>query len=89
VPLCDLPVAYWVKDGKCQNAEEFFGLYLAALDEELMELYTYIGIHKPASAPSVEELDEEARSAESQTEEGRRDYTVRQLFFLSAVSQSR
>ena len=70
-----------VKDGKHQNAEEFLGLYLDALDEELVELHTYISAHKPASTPSVEELGEEAQLAERQTEVGKRDYTVRQLHF--------
>jgi hypothetical protein len=62
-----------VKDGKWQDAEEFLGLYLDALDEELVELHANISIHKPASAPSVEGLEEEARSVEGQTEVGKRD----------------
>ena len=57
----------------------FLGLFLAALDEELVGLYTCIGMDKPASALSVEELDEEARSAE--TKMGKRDYTVRRFSF--------
>ena len=67
-----------VKDGKHDDAEEFLDLYLDALDEELVELRTYIGTQKPASAPSVEELEEESQSAEGQTEAGKRDYAVRQ-----------
>jgi hypothetical protein len=59
----------------------FLGLFLAALDEELIALYTCIGMHKRVPAPSVEELDEEARSAEGQTKMGEPDHTVRQLFF--------
>jgi hypothetical protein len=74
---------YCVKDGKHQDAEEFLGLYLDELDKELVELHTDISTHKPASIPRVEELGEEARSAEGQTEVGKRDYTVRQLSFLS------
>jgi hypothetical protein len=76
-------LAYCVKDGKHQDAGEFLGLYLDALDEELVKLNAYISTHKPALAPrSVEELKEEAQSAEDQTEVGKRDYTVRQLFDL-------
>ncbi|KAF8484504.1 hypothetical protein DFH94DRAFT_842406 [Russula ochroleuca] len=64
-------------DGKTEDAEEFLGLYLDALDTELVELHTYISTHKPASAPSVEELEEEARSAEGQTTAARkRDFTA-------------
>ena len=74
-----------LKDGKHEDAEEFLGLYLDALDEELIELYTYISTNKPASTPSVEELGEGTQSAKGQTE-GKRDYTVRRLFFLSAMS---
>jgi hypothetical protein len=77
-------LAYCVKDGKHKDAEEFLGFYLDALDEELVELNTYISTHKLASARSVEGLREEAQSAEGQSEVGKRDYTVRQ-FFLSAV----
>jgi hypothetical protein len=76
-------LTYCVKDGKTEDAEEFLGLYLDALDTELVELHTYISTHKPASAPSVEELEEEARSAEGQTTAARkRDFTVRRLSFL-------
>ena len=64
----------------------FLGLFLAVLDEELVGLYACIGMDKPASAPTVEELDEEARSTEGQTKMGKQDFTVRQLSFLSAVS---
>ena len=66
-----------------ENAEEFLGLYLDALDEELVDLRTYISTHKPASAPSVKEIEEEVQSAEDQTEAGKQDYAVRQLSFLS------
>ena len=71
-----------MKDGKHEDAEEFLGLYLDALDEELAGLRSYISTHEPVSVPCVEELEEDALSAEGQTEVGRRDYTVRRLFFL-------
>jgi hypothetical protein len=75
-------LAYRVKDGNHQNAEEFLALYLDALDEELAELRTYISTHKPASPEIVEELEEDTQSAEGQTELGKPDYTVRRLVFL-------
>ena len=81
--------AYCVKDGKNEDAEEFIGLYLDALDRELVELKTYISTHEPASVPNVEEFEgevAEAKSAEGQTEVGKRDYTVCQLFFPTALS---
>jgi hypothetical protein len=59
-----------VKDGKHEDAEEFLGLYLDALDEELVELRN-ISTHKPASTSSVED---------GQPEVGKRDYTVRYSF---------
>lgn len=67
-------LAYREKDDKHGDAEEFLGLYLDALDEELVELHT----HKPASTQIVEEG---AQSGEVQV--GRRNYGVRQLYFLS------
>ena len=79
--------AYHVKDGKHEDAEEFLGLYVDALDKELVELKTYISTHEPASVPNVEEFEgevAEAKSAEGQTKVGKRDHTVRQLFFPSA-----
>ncbi|KAH9995509.1 hypothetical protein BJV77DRAFT_222625 [Russula vinacea] len=66
-------------DGKHEDAEEFLGLYLDALDRELVELQTYIRTHKPASVPNIEEFEgevAEAKSAEGQTEVGKRDYTA-------------
>jgi hypothetical protein len=59
----------------------FLGLYLDArdeADEELVELHS----RKPTSAPNVKELEEDAQSAEGQTEVGKRDHTVCPLFFL-------
>ena len=38
-------------------------------------------MHKYASTLKVEELEEETRSGEGQTEVGERDCTVRQIFF--------
>ena len=79
--------AYCVKDGKHEDAEEFLGLYLDALDRELIELQIYISTHEPASVPNVEEFEgevAEAKSAERQTEVERQDHTVRQLIFPSA-----
>ena len=76
--------AYRVKDGKHEDAEEFLGLFLDALDRELVELQTYIRTHKPASVPNIEGFKgevAEAKSAEGQIEVGKRDYTVRQLLF--------
>ena len=55
----------------------FLGLYLEALDEELVTLRSSIGTHRPASTLKVKELEEEAHSSESQTEMRERDYTVR------------
>jgi hypothetical protein len=48
----------------------------------LAELHTFISMHEPASAPSIEELKEQAQSAEGQAEAevGMRDHTVRRLF---------
>ena len=60
-----------------ENAEEFLGLYMDALDEELVDLRTYISTHKPASISTVGKLKEEAQSAEGQTEVGIQDYAVR------------
>ena len=59
----------------------FLGLYLDALDEELVGLHTCISTHKLPS--NVEELKEEAQLAEDPTEVGTQDYVVSQLFFFS------
>ena len=64
-------LAYCVKDGKNKGAKEFLRLYLDALDEELVELQTYISTHEPVSAPNVEKLE-----GEGQTEVKERDYMV-------------
>ena len=64
--------AYCVKDGKNKDPKEFLRLYLDALDEELVELRTYISTHEPASAPSVEKLE-----GEGQTEVKEQDFAVR------------
>ncbi|KAF8471454.1 hypothetical protein DFH94DRAFT_674474 [Russula ochroleuca] len=59
-----------MRDDRQQDAAVFLGLYLEALDEELVTLQSSIGKHKPSSAPKVDELEEE------------RDCTVRQLLYL-------
>jgi hypothetical protein len=76
-------VAYCVKDGKQQDAEEFLGTYLDALDEELIELQGFISAHKLASIANEEGLEEGTRSGEGQTEVAEKDFMVRQLFLLS------
>jgi hypothetical protein len=81
---CGFVLTYCIKDGKHEDAEEFFGLYLDALDEELVD--THISGHKPASTSGIQELLKEVQSTENQTPVGRRDHTVRQLSFLSSLS---
>ena len=54
-----------------------------ALDDELVKLQTYVGTQEPASAPNVEILKEKARSAEGQTEVGKREYMVVIILSLS------
>lgn len=61
----------------------FLGLYLEALDEELVALHTSAGTRKPVPTLEVKELEEETQSGGGQTEMGERDYTVRQFCFLS------
>jgi hypothetical protein len=73
-----------VKNGEHQDAEEFLGLYLEALDKELVELHAHISTHGPASV--VEELEGLAQSGESQTNMGERYYAVRYLFSPAAPS---
>jgi hypothetical protein len=70
-------LTYCVQDGQQQDAAEFLDLYLEALDEELVTPRTYTSTHKSASAPGVEEREDETQSAEGQTEVRRREYTVR------------
>ena len=60
----------------------FLGVYLEALDEELVALQPSISKHKPASTLKVEELEEETQSGLSLTEVGERDYIVRQFLYL-------
>ena len=55
------------------GAEQFLGLYLDALDEELVGMHS---MRKPSSVTSIEELEEKAPTAEGQTKVGERDYTV-------------
>jgi hypothetical protein len=54
----------------------FLGVYLEALDEELVTLQPSISKPKPVFTPKVEELEEETQSGLSLTEVGVRDYTV-------------
>jgi Ubiquitin carboxyl-terminal hydrolase len=78
----DAPFYYWlvlaccIKDDKNEGAKEFLSLYLDALDEELIDLHTYISTHKPASVPNPEELEEEAQSPKGLTEVRKRDHMV-------------
>ena len=72
-------LAYCIKDGKDQDADEFLGFYLDALDEELIELNIYIDMRKVLK---LEKPGEEAQSTEGRTEVRERDGTVRQLFLF-------
>jgi hypothetical protein len=81
-------LAYLVKDGKHEDAEEFLGLYLKAIDEELTELQTCISTHNPASAPRAEEFEGGAEFAEGPIEVRKRDDTVGKLLFLSLHCQT-
>jgi hypothetical protein len=73
---------YCVQDGGQQDAEEFFSVYLNALDEELLAVFTSVSTHKPTSAAlNVEGLREGSRSGEGKTEVGKRDDIVRQFSF--------
>ena len=74
---------------------EFLGLYLKALDEELVALHTSLSRQKPVStqALKIEGLEEleETRSGEGHTASGvgERDYTVHRVpFSLSQAAQS-
>ena len=88
--ITDYTLVYCVKDGKHEDAAEFLGLYLDALNEELVQLHTYTSADKPASAPGVEVVEEEARSFKGQTEVRERDYTpMRQsLYFFYTAPDS-
>ncbi len=57
----------------------FLGVYLDALDEELLTLLTSISMHKPSSTTIkvLEELNEESQLDDDQTKVGKRDYIVR------------
>jgi hypothetical protein len=67
-------LAYYVQVDWQQDAAVFLGLYLEALDEELVTLQSSISTRKPASTLKVEELEEETQSGEGQMRE--RDYSV-------------
>ena len=66
-------LACCIKDDKNEDAKEFLSLYLDALDEELIDLHTYISTHKPASVLNPEE---DARSLKGLAEVRIRDHTV-------------
>ena len=67
-------LAYCLKDGKHEDTDEFLRLYLDTLDEELVELQTYISTHQPVSASSVKKLEGEGQTEKSEVKE--QDYAV-------------
>jgi hypothetical protein len=74
-------VLIYIQDGKQQDAEEFFRLYLDALDEELLALLTSISGHNSATAaPRTEEHEV---SQPGQTDVEKRGFIVCQLFHHS------
>ena len=75
-------MAHCVKGGNHEDAEEFLALYLDALDEELVELQTYIRTHILAPNSSAEKLEEGAQQAGGQTDVGKREHTVRHFSFF-------
>lgn len=62
----------------------FLGLYLEALDEELVTLHSSISTHKPAftSTPKADKLKEETQLGEGPTEVREVGYMVRQYVLL-------
>jgi hypothetical protein len=79
-------LAYLVKDGKHEDAEEFLGLYLNAIDEELTELQTCISTQNPASVPRAEEGG--AKFTEGPIEVKKRDDTVGKFLSRSLYCQT-
>ena len=71
-------LAYYVKDGKDQDADEFLGFYLDALDEELIELNDYINTRKILNI-------EEPGEGEDQTDVRKRGCSVCRLFLFSLL----
>ena len=71
-----------MQDSQQQDAEEFFCLYLGALDQELLALST--GGHRPATATS--EVEEHEVIHSGQIDVGKRGFTVGHLFHLSELS---
>ncbi|KAI0278303.1 hypothetical protein BGY98DRAFT_1176673 [Russula aff. rugulosa BPL654] len=58
-----------------RDAEEYLGVYLDALEEELLALLASSSAHKPTfAAPGIEERKEGSQSGEGQTGVGKRDY---------------
>ena len=70
-----------IQDGQQQDAEEFFRLYLDALDEELLALPASSSGQKSATAPPGVEESEVSQSVQTDVED--RGSKVRQLFYLS------
>jgi hypothetical protein len=70
-------LAYFVQNGRQHDAEEFFWVYLDALDEEIFALFTSISAHTPLASAV---LGEGSQSDEGhwQAEMGKRDHIVRQ-----------
>jgi ubiquitin carboxyl-terminal hydrolase 10 len=65
-------------DGQQQDADEFFRLYLDALDEELLGLFASVSCHKSVTAaPGVEERVVSGLSGLADV--GKRGFTVRRL----------
>jgi ubiquitin C-terminal hydrolase len=65
-----------IQDGQQQDAEEFFRLYLDALDEELLALLGSSSSQKSIAAPPGEEREV---SQSGQADAGIRSSKVRQL----------
>jgi hypothetical protein len=74
-----------IQDAQEQDAEEFFRLYLDALDEELLVLLRSSGGQKSATSPPGEER-EVSRSGQPGVDAGKRGSKVRQLFHLFLLS---
>ena len=76
--------ALCVQNGQQRDAEEFFRLYLGALDEELLVLLASTSGHNSATATLG--VEERQMSRSGLTEVVKRDLTVRQLFDLYVPS---
>ena len=76
--------ALCVQNGQQRDAEEFFRLYLGALDEELLVLLASTSGHNSVTATLG--VEERQMSRSGLTEVVKRDLTVRQLFDLYVLS---